>query len=441
MDSILQILEAIKAAEIKAHKIIKDTLDLKYKSSLDLDDKDKVSNVLFYMDNLCAIENLISNGYSNSFDLIYLDPPFFTNSIFNKNISITTSHYDLKLKVPVYSDNWQNSLFEYLEMITTRLILMRDLLSDQGTIYVHIDWRVVHYVRLILDYVFGKERFLNEIIWSYKSGGAGRRSFSKKHDNILVYTKSKSYIFNVSKEKSYNREFKPYRFKNVLEYEDEKGWYTLVNSKDVWNIDMVGRTSSERVDYATQKPYKLLEKIILTSSNKDSLIGDFFVGSGTSLLVAEKLQRRWVGSDNSIHSIIQVKKRLRDRNGAYNYFYKKNGDSMKTLRNIKCIKNNNYLEVDLKDISLDLENEMQDYFKGKDINEIDYFKDNAFLFLDYISISSSLNRDFLISDFFRPEIASRLIIPYSSENLENIFIKSVDVWGNEYTNNLDMSFI
>ena len=163
-------------------------------------------------------------------------------------------------------------------MITTRLILMRDLLSDQGTIYVHIDWRVVHYVRLILDYVFGKERFLNEIIWSYKSGGAGRRSFSKKHDNILVYTKSKSYIFNVSKEKSYNREFKPYRFKNVLEYEDKKGWYTLVNSKDVWNIDMVGRTSSERVDYATQKPYKLLEKIILTSSNKDSLIGDFFVG-------------------------------------------------------------------------------------------------------------------------------------------------------------------
>ncbi len=100
--------------------------------------------------------------------------------------------------------------------------------------------------------------FLNEVIWAYKSGGTSNKYYSRKHDNILVYTKTQDYIFNPQKEKSYNRDFKPYRFKNVKEYEDEIGWYTLVNLKDVWNINMLGRTSKERVGYGTAKTRKFI---------------------------------------------------------------------------------------------------------------------------------------------------------------------------------------
>ena len=175
-----------------------------------------------------------------------------------------------------------------------------------------MDYRTVHYVKILLDSIFGAENFLNEIIWAYKSGGVSKRYYSRKHDTILVYTKTKDYIFNPQKEKSYNRGFKPYRFKGVEEYQDDLGWYTLVNLKDVWQIDMVGRTSKERVGYATQKPEKLLERIILTSSNEDSIVADFFAGSGTTGIVAEKLNRRWIMSDKGDLSSVTIHKRIMD---------------------------------------------------------------------------------------------------------------------------------
>ena len=435
MDSILDIHNAIKVAEKKASTIIRDSLEPNYGLDINPDDKAKWSNSLFYMDNLTAIKELIAWGYSGTFDLLYLDPPFFTNLILNKNISIETPKGKIKFKIPLYSDNWDNNLYKYLEMLTTRLILMRDLLSESGSIYVHIDWRVVHYIRLIMDYIFGKDRFLNEIIWVYKSGGAGRRSFSKKHDNILVYTKSKNYIFNISKEKSYNRALKPYRFKNVAEYKDERGWYTLVNSKDVWNIDMVGRTSSERVDYATQKPCKLLEKIILTSSNKGSLIGDFFVGSGTSLIVAEKLQRRWVGSDNSIHSIVQVKKRLEPIGAKYSVLSSKEEDDKDGLKGIKIYNSDGFLEIDLSDIEFDLGNNIDINLKTN-VAQINYLRENAYLLLDYLSISSRYQPAQIAVEFFRQDIKCKLKIPFSNNSLNEICVKSIDMWGNKYINNL-----
>ena len=171
-------------------------------------------------------------------------------------------------------------------MMSIRLYLMKELLSSKGTLYVHLDYRIVHYVKILMDYIFGEENFINEIIWSYKSGGVTNKYYSRKHDTILMYSKTEDYIFNPQKEKSYNRGFKPYRFKGVKEYEDKIGWYTLVNLKDVWNINIVGRSSGERVGYGTQKPEELLERIISTSSNKDSIVADFFAGSGTTGVVA-----------------------------------------------------------------------------------------------------------------------------------------------------------
>jgi hypothetical protein len=174
---------------------------------------------------------------------------------------------------------------------------MRELLADTGTFWIHLDWHVVHYVKVLLDEIFGKDNFVNEIIWQYKSGGSGRRRFSRKHDTLLFYSKSPKYYFKPQKEKSYNRNYKPYRFKGVAEYRDEKGWYTLVNQKDVWPIDMVGRTSKERTGYATQKPEALISLIIESCTKPGDLCVDFFGGSGTLANVAHKTDRRFYSCD------------------------------------------------------------------------------------------------------------------------------------------------
>lgn len=186
---------------------------------------------------------------------------------------------------------------EYLTMLTARLFAMRELLSDTGCMWMHLDWHSVYYVKVIMDQIFGESNFINEVIWTYKSGGSSKRSFSKKHDTLLVYGKGKNYKFRPLTEKSYNRGMKPYRFKGVEEFCDDKGWYTLVNMKDVWSIDMVGRTSAERTGYATQKPEKLMERIIASCTDEGDLCADFFAGSGTLGAVCEKNGRRWLMCD------------------------------------------------------------------------------------------------------------------------------------------------
>lgn len=161
-------------------------------------------------------------------------------------------------RLPAYSDIWENDRSSYLEMIAVRLMLMKETLKPTGSIFVHLDWHAVHAVKLIMDEIFGEQNFINEIIWTYKSGGSANRHYSGKHDTILFYSRTRQYKFRLQKEKSYNRGLRPYRFKGVEEFQDDIGWYTMVNQKDVWNIDMVGRSSGERLSYATQKPEALL---------------------------------------------------------------------------------------------------------------------------------------------------------------------------------------
>ncbi len=254
---------------------------------------DDAPGLLFAGDNLRVMKSLLEKGCGGKFRLIYIDPPFFTGYAHEANISAG----GLNVRKTAYRDRWKKGLYEYIRELTSRLILMRELLARDGLIFVHLDWHAVHYVQIIMDELFGENRFVNEIIWTYKSGGSGSRHFSRKHDNILVYSKSPKYHFNPQKEKSYNRGLKPYRFKGVEEYRDETGWYTLVNMKDVWQIDMVGRTSRERTGYATQKPEKLLERIVLSASDEGDLCGDFFCGSGTLPAVASRLGRRFVACD------------------------------------------------------------------------------------------------------------------------------------------------
>ena len=263
-------------------------------------------------DNLEYMGQLLERGYAGTFRLIYIDPPFFTRSSFNASISVRDSRgASHRVHHLAYDDKFDRSLEYYIENMTVRILMMRDLLADDGLMWIHLDWHSSHYIKLVLDELMGEKNFVNEIIWQYKSGGSGKRHFARKHDTILVYSKTPKYYISVPKEKSYNRDRKPYRFRGVAEYKDEGGWYTLVNMKDVWSIDMVGRTSAERTGYATQKPLELMKRIIEASTEEGDLTGDFFCGSGSLPEAAHILGRRWIACDSEELAAAMSRRRLR----------------------------------------------------------------------------------------------------------------------------------
>ena len=278
------------------------------------------ANELCLGDNLEYMKELLSRGYAGAFRLIYIDPPFFTRSSFNASVSVKdkagASH---KVHHLAYDDKFDRSLEYYIENMVVRILLMKDLLADDGLMWIHLDWHSSHYIKLVLDELMGEKNFVNEIIWHYKSGGSGKRHFARKHDSILVYSKTSKYYLDVPKEKSYNRDRKPYRFRGVAEYKDEGGWYTLVNMKDVWSIDMVGRTSSERTGYATQKPLELMKRIVLASTEEGDLAGDFFCGSGSLLEAAQMLGRRWIGCDSEEIATSMARRRLRKTGAEFSF--------------------------------------------------------------------------------------------------------------------------
>lgn len=255
-------------------------------------DRDQYSGEVYCADNLEIMRSLATSDFKGKFQMIYMDPPFYSGAKY-------FSRRSDGLKKLAYSDVWGSGLLEYLEMIAKRILIARELLSDDGLIWIHLDYRAVHYVKIIMDEIFGMENMVNEIVWGYRSGGASGRRFARKHDTILLYSKTKEYKFNPQKEKSYNRGALPYNFKGVQEYEDEKGWYTLVNMRDIWEIPMVGRTSGERTGYATQKPEELIRRMVLASTDVGDLCGDFFAGSGTLGAVCMGLGRSFVLCDKN----------------------------------------------------------------------------------------------------------------------------------------------
>lgn len=272
---------------------------------------------IYQGENSAVMKNLIKNDRcKNSFNLIYIDPPFFSKAKYDAVVRIDNEN----IRHLAYEDRWKGGMETYLKMISEKIYLMKELLADDGLIWVHLDWHSVHYVKVIMDEIFGENHFVNEIIWTYKSGGSNKKSFSKKHDTILVYSKRDNYKFYPLKEKSYNRGYKPYRFKGVREFQDEIGWYTEVNMKDVWHIDMVGRTSKERTGYATQKPTELIKRIILSSTREGDLCGDFFSGSGTLAEVARELNRQFICCDENLLAIESTINRLAHKNFSYSVY-------------------------------------------------------------------------------------------------------------------------
>ncbi|MBF0409732.1 MAG: site-specific DNA-methyltransferase [Candidatus Riflebacteria bacterium] len=255
--------------------------------------------------------------------LIYADPPFDVGTDFTMSIEIGDSNKSEKstiLKEIAYRDKWGKTSDSFLSMIYERITLMYDLLADDGSLFLHCDWRTNAHIRLILDEVF-KGNFLNEIIWHYTGGGRSTRYFSRKHDSIFWYSKSdKNITFNIDAIRVPYKKTSGYAKSGIVSAVGKK--YTPhplgTPIDDVWDIPIINPLSAERTGYPTQKPEFLLERIINAASNEGDIVADFFCGSGTTAIAAEKLGRKWIAADQSKLAIHTTRKRLislRNQNG------------------------------------------------------------------------------------------------------------------------------
>ena len=342
-----------------------------------------VSNRLIAGDNL-AVMAALQQEFAGRFNLIYLDPPFFTGKDWHSRTLMPPPHPDTtphslpiantrtvgssaqnvppelfsqdppphrvpeiqnpKSGYPTgviqnpksgFSDEWEGGLGAYLQWLFDRLTLAHALLAEDGCLYLHLSWHSVHYAKLLMDEIFGVEQFQNEIVWCYREAINSKKRWNRKHDTLLFYSKGEQFTFNfdTAREPYSETTLKKFRSK------DDKGPYRLMGrgitdsplrSKrdlapemetlfpeltyrhylgegtlpvDYWQIDIENQASKARTGYPTQKPEALLERILLASSNEDDLIGDFCCGSGTTLAVADRLGRRWVGCDFGAQAI------------------------------------------------------------------------------------------------------------------------------------------
>lgn len=327
-------------------------------------------NKLIWGDNKYVMSSLLDE-LASKINLVYIDPPFATGADFSINMKMGDVEWTKEASVieeKAYRDTWGKGLDSYLQMMYDRLLLMRELLADNGSIYVHLDWHVGHYVKIIMDEIFGGENFVNQVVWRYEGPQSPSPvKFASKYDIILRYAKSfetcasyELYFFekipseeakfkidengkyyytlpkgdyteqSLKKLEKEGRLFKTKSGNIRIKYFVQKvsNGYFLRRKKipDVWtDIHSLGLTAQAReaVGFPTQKPEALLERIIKASSNKDDLVADLFCGSGTTLAVAEKMKdendkpvpRRWVGCDLSRFAIHTTRKRLLEIDG------------------------------------------------------------------------------------------------------------------------------
>ncbi|NOZ84486.1 MAG: site-specific DNA-methyltransferase, partial [Epsilonproteobacteria bacterium] len=289
------------------------------------------TNKLIWGDNKLILSSLANGPMREEIEkqggikLIYIDPPFAVGADFGFTIEIggdpstgsgteTVTKKQSIIEEIAYRDTWGKGISSYLTMMYERLKLMHNLLADDGSIYVHCDWRINTFLRMLLDDIFGNKNFINEIIWHYRRWTGSANAYLTMHDVIYFYSKNEKYIFNEQwipyTEKSLHRKQNFHtRIKGNDIYEtsiNEKG----VKANDVWEISVINSQADERIGYPTQKPEALLERIIKASSNEGDLVADFFCGSGTTAAVAEKLGREWIAADLGRFAIHTTRKRM-----------------------------------------------------------------------------------------------------------------------------------
>lgn len=287
------------------------------------------TNKLIWGDNKLILSSLANGPLREEIEkegglkLIYIDPPFAVGADFGFNIEIGGETAEKKQSIIeeiAYRDTWGKGISSYLSMMYERIKLMHSLLAEDGSIYLHCDWRMTAYLRLLLNDIFGSsiENFRNEIIWCYQGPGSpGMKQFNRKHDNILWYTKSDKWLFNDNEIRMAHSEKTKDNFKDGLRGSGFIGDnYELNDGKipeDWWELAIAQRFPNDgikRTGYPTEKPWALLERIIKASSNEGDLIADFFCGSGTTAAVAEKLGRKWITTDLGRFSVHTTRKRM-----------------------------------------------------------------------------------------------------------------------------------
>ena len=302
-------------------------------------------NKLIWGDNLLVMGSLLEK-FAGKIDLIYIDPPFATGADFSHTAIIGEAEENISkeqsiIEEKAYRDTWGEGTDSFISMIHKRLAIMRELLSQNGSIYVHLDWRMNSYVRILMDEVLGKENFRNEVVWIYSGREMDISKWNPKHDCLYFYsmgnqtfnTNDVRDVYTEATEKKYRYQDEKGKFQVrgkaikgspidradglSIEYEERYPGMTYrqyskggTAPRDWWKISMVNKAANERVGYPTQKPEALLERVIKASSNKGDLIADFFCGSGTTLAVAEKLGRRWIGCDLGRWGVHVTRKRI-----------------------------------------------------------------------------------------------------------------------------------
>lgn len=335
-------------------------------------------NRLVYGDNLLTMQALLAGDQQTGLpslrgkvDLIYIDPPFDSKADYRTPITLPNANLEQKPTVIeqfAYADTWEEGTISYLKMIYPRLVLMKELLSERGSIYVHIDWHIGAYVKIILDDIFEKDNFRNEIIWkrgTVKGAKAVGNQYARNHDMILYYSRSNDYVYH-TQYLPYTEEYIKQRYtkddndgrgpytdqaigtrseESLKELEIDNRIFVTSNGKrrvkyylseakgialdDSWNdISEVNSMAKENVGYATQKPEPLLERIIKASSNEGDLVCDFFGGSGTTAAVAERLGRRWITCDIGKPAALVMRKRFIDQD-VKPFLYQSIGDYQK----------------------------------------------------------------------------------------------------------------
>lgn len=316
-------------------------------------------NLLYYGDNLDVLREHVAN---ESVDLVYLDPPFNSNRSYNVLFQ-QRSGAEAQAQIEAFDDTWtwtheaeqqylelvsggapskvadaieamrklvgDNDVLAYLVMMTPRLVELHRVLKPTGSLYLHCDPSASHYLKLMLDAIFGPTNFQNEIIWSYEVGGRSKKRWARKHDVILFYSRSDSFPFHwdrVSVPRRPNSHMKTAIDEDGREYQEKKDTksgkvyrYYLDEGAlppDFWTgIQQINWEADERLGYPTQKPERLLERIVLASSDEGDIVLDPFCGCGTTVSVAERLGRRWIGIDVTYYAIDLITKRLRDAHG------------------------------------------------------------------------------------------------------------------------------
>ncbi len=329
-------------------------------------DATETPNRLIYGDNLLAMAALLAGDESTpslrgKIDLIYIDPPFDSKADYRTKLTLPGTTIDQKptvLEQFAYSDTWSDGTASYLAMITPRLVIMRELLADTGSLYVHLDWHVGHYVKLVLDEVFGRDSFVNELVWRYGKMSNATRRYPQNHDTIFCYGKTSDYYFRPVKsaDSEYKTRFSRWVVENKVRYgsvshSDDKLIKLRIRKvmkelgrdlvdddvlfdfdrefktqDDVfYDISIIKGNAAENLNYGTQKPEKLIDRLVSASCPEGGLVADFFSGSGTTAAVAERSGRRWIASDIGKPAAMVTRKRLIDQD-AKPFLYQAIGD-------------------------------------------------------------------------------------------------------------------